>query len=129
MEYTLNNFIGDTLYVLERQNFGTLEFNIPRINSLSYEEAYKFRNTYYINDMEKTVYIIGHKNPDTDATVSAVGYARLKNLLGYKEYQAARAGHLNPQTAYIFEKFNKFIYHWLITPVACFLVVPSSYSL
>ena len=56
--------------------------------------------------MEKTVYIIGHKNPDTDATVSAVGYARLKNLLGHKEYQAARAGHLNPQTAYIFEKFN-----------------------
>ena len=56
--------------------------------------------------MKKTVYIIGHKNPDTDATVSAVGYARLKNLLGYKEYQAARAGHLNPQTAYIFEKFN-----------------------
>ena len=31
--------------------------------------------------MEKTVYIIGHKNPDTDAVVSAVGYARLKNLL------------------------------------------------
>ncbi len=56
--------------------------------------------------MEKTVYIIGHKNPDTDATVSAVGYARLKNLLGHKEYQAARAGHLNPQTSYIFEKFN-----------------------
>ena len=52
MKYTLNNFIGDTLYVLERQNFGTLEFDIPRINSLSYEEAYKFRNTYYIDDME-----------------------------------------------------------------------------
>ena len=52
MEYTLNNFIGDTLYVLERQNFGTLEFDIPRINRLSYEEAYKFRNIYYIDDME-----------------------------------------------------------------------------
>lgn len=56
--------------------------------------------------MEKTVYIIGHKNPDTDAVVSAVGYAKLKNLLGYNEYQAARAGHLNPQTRYIFEKFG-----------------------
>ena len=33
MEYTLNNFIGDTLYVLERQNFGTLEFNGEKINS------------------------------------------------------------------------------------------------
>lgn len=56
--------------------------------------------------MKKTVYIIGHKNPDTDAVVSAVGYARLKNLLGHPEYVAARAGHLNPQTSYIFEKFK-----------------------
>lgn len=56
--------------------------------------------------MEKTVYIIGHKNPDTDAVVSAVGYAKLKNLLGFENYKAARAGHLNPQTAYIFEKFK-----------------------
>lgn len=56
--------------------------------------------------MEKTVYIIGHKNPDTDAVVSAVGYARLKNLLGYENYKAARAGHLNPQTRYVFEKFG-----------------------
>ncbi|MDY3723173.1 MAG: putative manganese-dependent inorganic diphosphatase [Treponema sp.] len=56
--------------------------------------------------MDKTVYIIGHRNPDTDAVVSAVGYATLKNLLGHPEYKAARAGHLNPQTAYIFEKFG-----------------------
>ena len=52
------------------------------------------------------VYIIGHKNPDTDAVVAAVAYARLKQLLGYPEYIAARAGHLNPQTSYIFQKFN-----------------------
>lgn len=56
--------------------------------------------------MNKTVYIIGHKNPDTDAVVSAVSYAALKNLLGHPEYKAARAGHLNPQTSYIFEKFG-----------------------
>ena len=56
--------------------------------------------------MDKTVYIIGHRNPDTDAVVSAVGYATLKNLLGHPEYKAARAGHLNPQTSYIFEKFG-----------------------
>lgn len=56
--------------------------------------------------MNKTIYIIGHKNPDTDAVVSAVGYASLKNLLGHPEYKAARAGHLNPQTAFIFEKFG-----------------------
>ena len=56
--------------------------------------------------MDKTIYIIGHKNPDTDAVVSAVGYAKLKNLLGFENYKAARAGHLNPQTSYIFDRFN-----------------------
>ena len=61
---------------------------------------------FYIYFMEKTVYVIGHINPDTDAVVSAYGYAKLKNLLGFENFKAARAGHLNPQTSYIFEKFN-----------------------
>lgn len=56
--------------------------------------------------MKKTIYIFGHKNPDTDSAVSAVSYARLKSLQGYSNYQAARAGHFNPQTDYIFKKFN-----------------------
>ena len=56
--------------------------------------------------MDKTIYVIGHKNPDTDSIVSAVAYAKLKNLMGYSEYVAARAGHLNPQTTFIFEKFG-----------------------
>jgi manganese-dependent inorganic pyrophosphatase len=56
--------------------------------------------------MDKTIYIIGHKNPDTDAVTSAVAYAKLKNLLGHDEYKAARAGHLNPQTEYVFSKFG-----------------------
>lgn len=64
------------------------------------------RKRTIFKDMEKTIYIIGHKNPDTDAVVSAVGYACLKNLLGFKNYKAARAGHLNPQTSYIFQKFG-----------------------
>ena len=56
--------------------------------------------------MEKTVFIFGHKNPDTDAVVAAAAYAKLKELLGQKNYVAARAGHLNPQTEYIFNKFK-----------------------
>ena len=56
--------------------------------------------------MEKTIYIFGHKNPDTDSAVSAVAYAELKRLLGMKNYRAARAGHFNPQTDYIFKKFG-----------------------
>lgn len=56
--------------------------------------------------MEKSIYIFGHKNPDTDSAVSAVAYAKLKELQGKTNYIAARAGHFNPQTDYIFKKFN-----------------------
>ena len=56
--------------------------------------------------MEKTVLVIGHRNPDTDSVVSATAYARLQNLLGNSEYIAARAGHLSPQTDYIYKRFN-----------------------
>ncbi len=56
--------------------------------------------------MKNTVYIIGHRNPDTDAVVAATAYARLKQILGHDEYVAARAGHLAPQTEYIFKRFG-----------------------
>ncbi|MFZ4616551.1 MAG: CBS domain-containing protein, partial [Rectinemataceae bacterium] len=56
--------------------------------------------------MERSVYVIGHKNPDTDSVVSAAAYAELKRKLGMKEARAARAGAVNPQTEYIFERFK-----------------------
>ena len=56
--------------------------------------------------MEKTIYIFGHKNPDTDSVVSATAYAAFKNAQGCTEYKAARAGKLNPQTDYIYKKFG-----------------------
>jgi manganese-dependent inorganic pyrophosphatase len=56
--------------------------------------------------VEKTVYVIGHKNPDTDSVVSAVAYAELKRALGLYEARAARAGAVNPQTEYLFDRFG-----------------------
>ncbi|KAA0258604.1 putative manganese-dependent inorganic diphosphatase [Deferribacter autotrophicus] len=56
--------------------------------------------------MEK-VYVIGHKNPDTDSICSAYCYANLKNQIDKQfKYIAARCGNLNKQTKYIFEKLN-----------------------
>ncbi|HON14465.1 MAG TPA: putative manganese-dependent inorganic diphosphatase [Treponema sp.] len=55
--------------------------------------------------MEKLVYVIGHRNPDTDSVVSAAAYTRLKNLQGLSNYRAGRAGKINPQTEYIFNRF------------------------
>ena len=56
--------------------------------------------------MKRRIYVFGHKNPDTDASVSATAFAYLKNALGQNEYVAARAGQLNPQSDYIFKKFG-----------------------
>ncbi len=59
-----------------------------------------------LSPMKKTVYIFGHKNPDTDSAVAATAYAKLKELQGFSEYKAARAGHFNPQTDYIYKRFK-----------------------
>ena len=56
--------------------------------------------------MDRTVYVIGHKNPDTDSVVAATAYAELKRSLGMPEARAARAGAANPQTEYIFQRFG-----------------------
>ncbi len=56
--------------------------------------------------MDRIVFVIGHKNPDTDSVVSAVAYAALKRATGMPEARAARAGAVNPQTEYIFDRFG-----------------------
>jgi manganese-dependent inorganic pyrophosphatase len=56
--------------------------------------------------MEKQLYVIGHRNPDTDSVVSAAAYARLKQIQGLASCLPARAGKLSPQTEYIFERFG-----------------------
>lgn len=56
--------------------------------------------------MERTTYVIGHKNPDTDSVVAAAAYAALKRALGLEGAVAARAGAVNPQTEYIFHRFG-----------------------
>ncbi|AVX19406.1 manganese-dependent inorganic pyrophosphatase [Carboxydocella sporoproducens DSM 16521] len=56
--------------------------------------------------MSKPVYVIGHKNPDTDSICSAIAYAYLKNALGGGEYQAARAGKLHLETQFVLDYFG-----------------------
>jgi len=56
--------------------------------------------------MKKKIYVIGHRNPDTDSVVSAAAYARLKQLLGQDNCVAARGGKVSPQTEYVFGRFG-----------------------
>jgi manganese-dependent inorganic pyrophosphatase len=66
-----------------------------------------------IDNDKKPVFIMGHRNPDTDSVVAAAAYARLKNLLGKNECVAIRGGKLSPQTEYIFERFNVPVPHYI----------------
>lgn len=52
--------------------------------------------------MSKPIYIIGHRNPDTDSICSAIGYAFLKEALG-ADVIAARAGKINAETKFVLE--------------------------
>lgn len=53
------------------------------------------------------IYVIGHKNPDTDSICSAIAYAYLKNQMSDKEYVAKRAGQMNEETQYVLNYFNQ----------------------
>ena len=55
--------------------------------------------------MEKTVLVIGHRNPDTDSVCSAIAYAYLKQQLGLNAVPA-RAGKINPETQFVLEHFG-----------------------
>ena len=56
--------------------------------------------------MNKTTYVIGHRNPDTDSIASAISYAALKQKLGDSSVIAAMAGVPNPQTRYILDRLD-----------------------
>ena len=55
--------------------------------------------------MEKPIYVLGHRNPDTDSICAAIGYAFLKKQLGANAI-AARAGKINPETRFVLDYFN-----------------------
>jgi len=49
----------------------------------------------------ETIYVVGHRNPDTDSICSAMAYARLRLRQGLKGVRPARAGNLNRQTEFV----------------------------
>jgi manganese-dependent inorganic pyrophosphatase len=59
--------------------------------------------------MAKT-YIIGHAKPDTDAVVAAIAFKHLcehAECFAHPETEAVIADPLNPETSYLFEKYNQ----------------------
>lgn len=55
--------------------------------------------------MNNTIYVTGHRHPDSDAICAAITYAELLNKTG-KEAIACRQGPLNEETKFILKKFG-----------------------
>ena len=61
-------------------------------------------NYFMSSSSNMPLYVIGHKNPDTDAICSAIGYADLLQKKGLKEALPARCGSVPTRTAWVLEK-------------------------
>ena len=55
---------------------------------------------------KEKIYVIGHKNPDTDSICSAIAYADLRQKVTGQVHEAKRAGHVNDEAAYVLDRFG-----------------------
>jgi len=57
--------------------------------------------------MAQTVYVIGHKNPDTDSVCAAIAYAHFKKKIDCDDdYKPAVTGPINSETKFILDYFK-----------------------
>ena len=83
-------------------------FCYQRINrhthTLAKEE--KSEVTVIMYEKDRSIYVVGHKNPDTDSICSAIAYAALKREKTNESYIAMRAGAINEETRYVLNYFD-----------------------
>ncbi len=59
---------------------------------------------------QEKIFVIGHKNPDTDSICSAIAYADIKNRTSQKvKYIPKRAGQINEETEYVFRRLRRML--------------------
>lgn len=56
--------------------------------------------------MKNTIYVTGHKNPDSDSICAAIGYSELKNKLGHTGAIPVRLGDISKETKFILDYFS-----------------------
>lgn len=56
--------------------------------------------------MKETVFVFGHKNPDTDSICSSIAYAELKKKLGNENVQPRRLGKINKESEFVLNYFG-----------------------
>jgi len=76
----------------------------------------------------KKVYIIGHRQPDTDSVASVIGYAEFRNLRERGLYIPAVCGPLNSETQYALQHFGLEPPFFIESVEPCVGDIPSFYS-
>lgn len=59
-----------------------------------------------LNELNNQIYVVGHKNPDTDSICSAIGYANLKREITGENVVPMRAGVVSDETQFILDRFQ-----------------------
>lgn len=60
-----------------------------------------------MSDAERDIFVIGHRNPDTDSICSSIAYAYLKNTITESgRYLPKRIGEINSETRFVLEHFK-----------------------
>ena len=59
-----------------------------------------------MRENEKRVWVVGHKNPDTDSICAAISYAHLKNKSETGTFIPRKAGNINNETKYVLNRFG-----------------------
>ena len=56
---------------------------------------------------QEKIFVIGHKNPDTDSICSAIAYCDIKNRTSqHQKFSPKRAGQINEETEYVLSRFG-----------------------
>jgi manganese-dependent inorganic pyrophosphatase len=92
------------------------ENELPRPSANWRRTVYPYRASSFSGyaAKKKTIYVTGHKNPDTDSICSAIGYAEYLNTnppaggppAGGKKAVACRTGEINPETKFVLDYFK-----------------------
>ena len=80
-----------------------MEINKPYPKPVNIKDVFKAQDNLFIGE---NVYIVGHRNPDLDSVVSALGYQVYRHSQGDFNYIAIRCGEVNPVTKWVFKQFN-----------------------
>ena len=60
-----------------------------------------------MDTVKRKIYVVGHKNPDTDSVCSAIAYAYLKNQSDPRyHFVPSRAGQISMETQYVLDYFG-----------------------